>query len=258
MELESAEDFVTALDHIASLGARNVQITTEAGCYALLRAERTTVRLHASAPEVEPVSVVGAGDVLLAAFLAARAALGGPNELVVEHVALNDTRTGFFRALRAMGAALDLEPTAVSGGESVGTVRVRPSALAAISVGSEDVPAMIDELPLLACVAARAEGVTTIAGAAELRVKESDRIAAVVANLRAVGADAEEAADGLQVTGGAAPLRGRVTTHGDHRIAMAFGVLAALPGNAITIDDPECVAVSYPHFWRDLAAVGGG
>jgi len=84
-------------------------------------------------------------------------------------------------------------------------------------------------------------------------VKESDRIATVVSNLRAVGATASELPDGLVVTGSSAPLKGRVITHGDHRIAMAFGVLGALPGNKIEIDDPSCVAVSYPDFWTDLA-----
>jgi 3-phosphoshikimate 1-carboxyvinyltransferase len=102
-------------------------------------------------------------------------------------------------------------------------------------------------------VASRANGTTEIRGAAELRVKESDRIATVVSNLRAVGATASELPDGLVVTGSSAPLRGRVITQGDHRIAMAFGVLGALPGNQIEIDDPSCVAVSYPDFWTDLA-----
>lgn len=86
-------------------------------------------------------------------------------------------------------------------------------------------------------------------------MKESDRIAAVVANLRALGADADELPDGFVVRGSTTPLRGRVTTHGDHRLAMAFGVLGALPGNEIEIDAPSCVDVSYPGFWRDLAAV---
>jgi len=115
------------------------------------------------------------------------------------------------------------------------------------------VPAMIDELPMLACLATRADGETTVRGAEELRVKESDRIAAVVANLRAVGADADELPDGFVVRGAPGPLRGRVVTHGDHRLAMAFGVLGALDGNAISVDDPDCVAVSYPGFWADLA-----
>jgi 3-phosphoshikimate 1-carboxyvinyltransferase len=115
---------------------------------------------------------------------------------------------------------------------------------------------MVDELPLLACLASRADGETVITGAGELRVKESDRIAAVVANLRAVGAEAEELPDGLRIQGHHdRPLRGRVRTHGDHRLAMAFGILGAARGNAIEVDDPECVAVSYPGFWSDLARV---
>src|SRR5207249_10343271 len=92
-----------------------------------------------------------------------------------------------------------------------------------------------------------------ITGASELRVKESDRIAAVVANLRAIGASAEELPDGMRVSGSRHPLRGRVVTHGDHRLAMAFGILGAIAGNVIEIDDRECVAVSYPRFWDDLA-----
>ena len=120
---------------------------------------------------------------------------------------------------------------------------------------------MIDELPLLACVAARAAGTTEITGAGELRVKESDRVAAVVANLRTLGAAAEELPDGFRVTGSDRPLRGRVITHGDHRLAMAFGILGAVPGNDITVDDPGCAAVSFPGFWQLLSALtstGGG
>ena len=114
---------------------------------------------------------------------------------------------------------------------------------------------MIDELPLLACVAA-ASGITLeVHGARELRVKESDRIAVVARNLRAVGGEVEEFPDGFIVKPGAERLAGKVVTDGDHRIAMSFGVLSALPGNAIDIDDRECVAVSYPGFWDDLAAI---
>jgi 3-phosphoshikimate 1-carboxyvinyltransferase len=111
---------------------------------------------------------------------------------------------------------------------------------------------MIDELVLLACLATRAEGETIVRGAQELRVKESDRIVTVIHNLRAIGAVAEETADGFVVRGTRTPLRGAVRTYGDHRVAMAFGVLATLPGNEIRIDDRSCVAVSYPRFWEDL------
>jgi 3-phosphoshikimate 1-carboxyvinyltransferase len=114
---------------------------------------------------------------------------------------------------------------------------------------------MVDELPLLACVASRAEGETRITGANELRVKESDRIAAVVSNLQAIGVEAEELSDGMVIRGSDKPLRGRVVTHGDHRLAMAFGILGAADGNDIQIDDRDCVGVSYPGFWNDLARV---
>jgi 3-phosphoshikimate 1-carboxyvinyltransferase len=114
---------------------------------------------------------------------------------------------------------------------------------------------MIDELVLLACLASRAESETIVRGARELRVKESDRIATVVKNLRAIGAHAEETADGFVVRGAQKAFRGSVQTYGDHRVAMAFGVLATLPGNDIHIDDPSCVAVSYPAFWTDLERI---
>jgi 3-phosphoshikimate 1-carboxyvinyltransferase len=111
---------------------------------------------------------------------------------------------------------------------------------------------MIDELVLLACVAARAEGPTTVRGAQELRVKESDRIATVVRNLQLIGVHAQETSDGFVVHGSTGPLQGDVRSHGDHRVAMAFGVLAKLPNSDIRIDDRSCVAVSYPRFWDDL------
>jgi len=217
----------------------------------------TLVRVEAPSDgaALEPLDMRVPGDPSSAAFLTALAVLADDGGLTLPEVCLNPTRTGFFLALQRMGARVELEPGASQGGEPVGTVRAWPSRLEAIALSAADVPAMIDELPLLACVAARASGITVIAGAAELSVKESDRIAAEVENLRAVGVEAAERPDGLVVTGGSAPLRGAVRTHGDHRIAMAFGVLGALPGSAITIDDRACVAVSYPDFWDDLEGV---
>jgi 3-phosphoshikimate 1-carboxyvinyltransferase len=156
-----------------------------------------------------------------------------------------------------MGARVDVEDERQSGGESVGTLRVRAGELRGVALPADEVPSLIDELPLLACVAAHAEGDTEIRGAEELRVKESDRIATAVANLRAVGAQVDELPDGMIVHGAGRPLRGAVRAHGDHRIAMAFGVLGARAGNSIVVDDPACVDVSYPTFWRDLARVTG-
>ena len=202
------------------------------------------------------VDITVPGDPSSAAFFAALAALAPEGDLYLRNVGLNDTRTGFLGALRDMGARVDLPRTELSNGEHVGDLHVLGGrSLTGISIDGEAIPRLIDELPLLACLAAYAEGETRVTGAAELRVKESDRIAAVVGNLRALGADAEELPDGFVVRGTSPQLRGLVTTHADHRMAMAFGILGALPGNEIAIDDRACVAVSYPEFWQDLARV---
>ena len=214
----------------------------------------TRVRVEAVG-ELAPLDVRVPSDPSSAAFLIALATLLQSAPIMVPNVCLNPTRTGFFDVLRSMGAAVTIEEGSEQGGEPTGSVGASHAELRGVSVDESQVPSMIDELPLLACVGARAHGTTEIRGAAELRVKESDRIATVVSNLRAIGASADELPDGLVVTGSTAPLRGRVVTHGDHRIAMAFGVLGALPGNEVEIDDRACVAVSYPAFWDDLARV---
>ncbi|MCI0436483.1 MAG: 3-phosphoshikimate 1-carboxyvinyltransferase, partial [Gemmatimonadetes bacterium] len=191
------------------------------------------------------------GDVSAAAFLLAAGLLS--NRLLrIRDVGINPTRTGFLDVLRRMGARIEVEPTGQSAGEPLGNLGVQPSRLRAVRVSGEEIPALIDEVPALAVLAARAEGETRIDGAGELRVKESDRLATLAANLRAVGVQAEEAGDGLTIEGSDAPLSGRVVTHGDHRIAMAFGVLAAQQGNAIEIDEPAAAAVSFPDFWKTL------
>jgi 3-phosphoshikimate 1-carboxyvinyltransferase len=192
------------------------------------------------------------GDPSSAAYFVALAAARPGLELSLPEVCLNETRIGFLDAVRRMGASIDIAPTGQAAGESVGTIVARAGTLRGISLDGGAVPAMIDEVPLLACLAARAQGETVIRGASELRVKESDRIAAVAANLTALGVRVEERRDGLTVQGTEAPLRGRVHSFADHRIAMAFGVLGALPGNRIQIDDPSCVDISYPGFWSDL------
>lgn len=201
-----------------------------------------------------PLDLVVPGDPSSAAFFAALSALAPRGELLLRDVCVNATRTGFLDALTAMGAAVAFENREQRTGEWIADVRVRGgAALRGITVGAAAIPTLIDELPLLACVAAYGEGEVVVTGAAELRVKESDRIATVVRNLRALGAEAEELSDGFVVRGTTPRLRGTVRTEGDHRLAMAFGVLSALPGNEIVIDDPACVDVSYPGFWTDLA-----
>jgi 3-phosphoshikimate 1-carboxyvinyltransferase len=213
------------------------------------------VLLH-PATRLTPLDVTVPGDPSSAAFFAALAALAPDGELLLRRVCVNETRTGFLAALKEMGADIELLDREQLAGEWVADVAVKGGAtLRGIEIGHEAIPTLIDELPLVACLAAYAEGETRVTGAAELRVKESDRIAVVVGNLRSLGADADELPDGFVVRGSAPTLRGRVVTHADHRMAMAFGILGALPGNEIEIDDRECVAVSYPTFWSDLSAV---
>jgi 3-phosphoshikimate 1-carboxyvinyltransferase len=229
------------------LRARGVDVTVLDG--------RVEIRRGAT---VRALDTAVPGDPSSAAFFAGLAALATEGELRLENVCVNETRSGFLETVRRMGASVVFDRDTTVGGEPVSPVTVAPPSagrLRAVRVEGAIVPTMIDELPLLACLAARASGETVISGALELRVKESDRIEAVVSNLRAIGADAEELPDGMTIRGNSNPLRGRVRTHGDHRLAMAFGVLGALPENAIEIDDPDCVAVSYPNFWRDLSAV---
>lgn len=205
------------------------------------------------AQTLNAVDVVVPADPSSATFFAALAALADAGELRIEQVCLNPTRTGALDVLRRMGARIAVDEERVVVGEPVGTLVVGPGVLTATAIGGAEIPRCIDELPMLACVAAMAVGETRITDAGELRVKESDRIRAMVENLRALGVEADELPDGMRIVGARRALSGHVVTHGDHRLAMAFGVLGALPGNAITIDDPGCVAVSYPTFWQDLA-----
>jgi 3-phosphoshikimate 1-carboxyvinyltransferase len=208
--------------------------------------------------DIPPLEMDVPGDPSSAAFLLALATLADEGELVVSGVGINPSRTGFFDAMRRMGAVVSIEGQRMSGGEPIGDLVVRPARLNGITVEAAEVPAMIDEIPILACLAARAEGETRITGAEELRAKESDRITAIVSNLRAIGAEAEELPDGLVVQGSDRPLRGFVRAEHDHRIAMAFGVLSALPGNSIVIDTPEVVDVSFPGFWQTIAELCDG
>ena len=227
------------------LQARGVDVRTE---------DRTVTLVPRARLDAGDIDVPG--DPSSAAFFVGLAAIGAVGDVTLANIGINPGRTGAFRVLRRMGVTLRYDDESLQGGEPVATVVARGGgSLRATVVTPEEVPSLIDELPLIACVAACAAGETRVTGAAELRVKESDRIRAVVSNLRAIGADAEELPDGFVVRGSERPLRGTVTTHGDHRIAMAFGVLGARAGNAITLDAPSCVAVSYPSFWDDLARV---
>lgn len=217
-----------------------------------VRSEGTVATLSPGA-QMAPLNTHVPGDPSSAAFFAALGALAASGDLELPGVCANPARTGAFRVLDRMGARIGWEEMNDEGGEPSATLVVSPRDRRGTVIEPHEVPSLIDELPVLACVAARCAGETRVTGAGELRVKESDRIALVVRNLRAVGADADELPDGFVVRGNDRPLAGRIETEGDHRIAMAFGVLGAATGGAIEVDDRDCVAVSYPTFWTDLA-----
>ncbi len=206
---------------------------------------------------LDPLDFRVPGDISSAAFFLTLAVLGGSIEpLEIAGVGLNPSRTAFLDVMVRMGARLDVSvDTPAQAEEPAGTLVADGGRLRATDIGAEEIPGLIDEVPLIAILATRAEGVTRITGAEDLRHKESDRITAVVDNLRAVGADAEELDDGLVVRGSDGPLSGTIRTHGDHRIAMAFGVLGAVPANDVTVDDPGAASVSFPGFWDLLGQV---
>jgi 3-phosphoshikimate 1-carboxyvinyltransferase len=202
------------------------------------------------------------GDISSAAFLFAAAALLPGSEVRVRGVGLNPTRAQILQTLRTLGADLSVEAEGERSNEPVGRVLarggegLRPAADGANVVGGRAVAQLIDELPVLAVVGARVEGGLEIRDAAELRVKESDRIRAVVANLRAMGAEVEELPDGLRVAGPQRLRGARLSSFGDHRIAMAFAVAAlAAEGETVIDGAEECVGVSFPDFFPLLESL---
>jgi 3-phosphoshikimate 1-carboxyvinyltransferase len=196
------------------------------------------------------------GDASSAAFLLVAALIRPDSEATVENVLLNPTRTAFLDVLREMGA--DIEVTVVrTEPEPVGTVTARSSSLHGVTVRPEVVPALIDEVPILAVAAAHALGTFTLTGAGELRVKESDRLAALAEGLSRMGASIEERPDGLVLRGGRRLRGAQVRAHDDHRIAMSLAVAALAAEGPTVIEGAEAAAVSFPEFW-DLLARGSG
>jgi len=209
--------------------------------------------------ELKGVSVAVPRDPSSAAFPLVAALLLPGSEIVLGEVLLNPRRNGLFETLQEMGAEIEIRNARESGGEKTGDLCVRASALKGVTVPPERVPAMIDEFPILAVAAAFAEGPTVMRGLEELRLKESDRLAAIVAGLRANGVAVEELEDGLVVEGmgsGEVPGGGLVTTHMDHRIAMSFLVMGLAARQAVTVDDTTMIATSFPAFERLMAGLG--
>ena len=197
------------------------------------------------------------GDPSSAAFIIAAALIVPGSDIVIENVLLNPTRSGFIDTLREMGAQIEVLDRREEGGELVGDLRVKTSALKGVRVSPGRAPSMIDEYPVLACLAAFAEGATEMQGLAELKVKESDRLAATAAGLAACGVSARVDGDDLivegreEVTGG-----GTVETHMDHRIAMAFLTFGLGARHPVTVDDTSMIKTSFPDFAALMSKLG--
>lgn len=211
--------------------------------------------LEAGGP-VPPFELTVPGDPSSAAFLIG-AGLVGNRAVSVGRVGLNPTRIGFLDVLRRMGARVDIAPEGEALGEPFGALHAEPGILKATVVRAEEIAGLIDEIPLLAVLAARAEGETRFEQVGELRVKESDRLAQIATNLTVLGYQASGTGNTLVIRGSDHPPRGRIVTDGDHRIAMAFAVLGTVPGARVALDDRACVAVSFPGFFETLARARG-
>ncbi|HMA58448.1 MAG TPA: 3-phosphoshikimate 1-carboxyvinyltransferase [Pseudolabrys sp.] len=208
-------------------------------------------------PELEPANVLVPADPSSAAFPLVAALIVPGSELVLESVMTNPLRTGLLTTLREMGANIEAVDKRDGGGEEVAELRVRTSALKGVDVPAERAPSMIDEYPILAVAASFAEGVTRMRGLNELRVKESDRLAATADMLRANGVTVEIEGDDLIVQGKGRPTGGgEVKTHMDHRIAMSALVMGLASENAVRIDDSAFIATSFPGFVELMRSIG--
>lgn len=223
--------------------------------YRVAESESGWVRFEPTG-RIEPFDVTVPGDPSSAAFLVGAALLREADALRIAGVGVNPTRTGFLRVLARMGARVLQDDEREAGGEPVADLLAEPAPLRATTVAAEEIPGLIDEIPLLAVVASRARGVSRFLQVGELRVKESNRLELLAENLRAVGVAARAGSDVLEVEGGDRAPSGRIRTDGDHRIAMAFAVLGLVPGARVRVDDPACAAVSFPGFAAVLRALG--
>ena len=195
------------------------------------------------------------GDISSAAFFLVGASIVPGSEVVLRNVGINPTRDGVISALRAMGAKIEVLDVRNEDSEPAADLLVRYAPLHGTEIGGALIPRLIDELPVLAAAAAVAEGRTVICDAAELKVKESNRIRTMAEGLSRLGAKVEETEDGLIIDGGAALHDGAVESYSDHRIAMSFAILSLVTDGEVRISDPDCVNISAPTFYEDLKSL---
>lgn len=199
---------------------------------------------------LEPQEFVVPGDISSAAFFVVAGTLIPNSELMIRNVGINPSRAGIIEVLQAMGARISLENSKILGGELVADIIVASSDLQAINIDSQIIPRLIDELPVIAVAMAAARGESKVSGARELRVKETDRIAAICSELGKMGVDLDQLEDGFIIRGNRDSFKGnRVDSHGDHRIAMSLAVAGLLAEGETIIENAEAVNISFPDFW---------
>lgn len=208
-----------------------------------IRADGLTVKVSPCEKLAAQEEIVVPGDISSAAFFLVLGSVLPDSEITMRNVGMNPTRTGILDVLRDMGAKLTIENMRVQNGEPVADITVKSARLQGTEIGGALIPRLIDELPVLAVAAAYADGTTVIRDAAELKVKETNRIRAVVDEFRKCGADIAETADGMIIRGGAMLHGADFAAYGDHRMAMSLAVLAQMADGESSIDDGECVSV---------------
>ncbi|WP_317133859.1 3-phosphoshikimate 1-carboxyvinyltransferase [Leptolyngbya sp. PCC 6406] len=226
------------------------------GANLVVEPDSLTVTLNGPA-QLTGQTVIVPGDISSAAFWLVAAAITPGSELVIENVGVNPTRTGILDALHQMAADITLENERLVTGEPVADIRVRHSVLKGTTLGGDLIPRLIDEVPILAVAALFAEGKTIIQDAAELRVKESDRITAMATQLTQLGATVVERPDGLEIMGGAMLKGAEVDSFTDHRVAMSLAIAALRAEGTTHLHRAEAAAISYPEFMHTLAQVSG-
>lgn len=206
--------------------------------------------------KLNPQHIIVPGDISSAAFFMVLGAIMPNSEITIRNVGINPTRTGIIDVFKAMGADIKTENERTSAGEPAADITVSSSDLKGTVIGGELIPRLIDELPVIAVAALFADGETVIKDAQELKVKETDRIHAVVNEFSKCGADIEETDDGMIIRGGRTLHGADFCTYGDHRMAMSLTVLAQLLDGESTLDDEKCVEISYPRFFEDFYSLG--
>lgn len=224
------------------------------GFGATIRSEGNTAIIQ-PAKELYGQHIAIPGDISSAAYFIAAGLIAEDADILIQNVNTNPTRAGIIEVAKAMGGKITLENERIVSGEPVADLHVTSSTLHGCEISGDLIPTLIDEIPVIAVMASAAVGTTTIRDAAELKVKESDRIASVTENLSAMGSNITPTEDGMIIEGGKALHGASIHTYLDHRIAMAFTVASLLTEEEVTLDHPECVTISYPKFYQDFQKI---